>query len=52
MKAAAIDLVGLVGLAGIGYGAFLIYEPAAYIVTGACLVAYAVKAAPNVEGGN
>ena len=44
MKSALIDTVGLAGLGSLGYGCFLIYQPSAYVVVGACLLAYAIKA--------
>lgn len=49
MNPYVIDIAGLTGLGAMGYGTFLIYEPAAYIVVGICLIAYAVKAGPNAE---
>jgi hypothetical protein len=36
------DLAALAGVAAIGYGAWLIYEPAGYIVSGALLIVVAV----------
>lgn len=39
-----IDLVGLVGLASVCFGAYQIYEPAAPIVGGLSLMAFALMA--------
>lgn len=39
------DLAGLAGAGGVSYGAWLIYEPAGFIVGGALLLAGAILAA-------
>jgi hypothetical protein len=42
MKSALIDITGLAGVGLVGYGSWLIYQPAAFIVTGGLLLSYAV----------
>jgi hypothetical protein len=37
-----IDLLGLVGLGGVAYGAWMIYPPSCYILIGLCLLGFAV----------
>jgi hypothetical protein len=44
MKSALIDITGLAGVGLVGYGSWLIYQPAAFIVTGGLLLSYAVVA--------
>ena len=39
-----IDLVGLIGIGSVSYGAWLIYQPSAFIVGGVALVAWAALA--------
>lgn len=43
------DLTGLAGLAAVSYGAWLIYEPAGFIVAGAFAAALAVLTARRSE---
>jgi len=40
-----VDAVGLLGLGSVCWGCYSIYEPSAYIVGGACLMIFSVKAA-------
>lgn len=42
MKIDLNDVIGLIGLAGITYGSWLVYEPAAFIVPGALLLAASI----------
>ena len=44
MKPWMIDIVGLLGLASLFYGCWLVTPPLAFIVTGTLLVLYSVKA--------
>ena len=44
MKNALVDIAGLTGFCLTGYGSWLIYEPAGFIVGGLMLVAFAIKA--------
>ncbi len=45
MKLDVYDFVGVAGLGLLSYGAWLIYEPAAFIVAGALMIACAVASA-------
>ena len=49
LRDAAVDAAGLGGFALVVYGASLIYPPAAFIVAGVGLLAFAVKAATRAE---
>ena len=43
-KQILIDLVGLVGIGSVSYGAWLMYQPSAFIVSGVALVTWAALA--------
>ena len=43
-KQILIDMVGLIGASAVSYGAWLIYQPSAFIVGGVALVAWAALA--------
>jgi len=47
-----IDLVGLAGVGVFTYGAWLVYQPAAFLVAGALLMAWALlKSMASNKGG-
>lgn len=43
------DIIGIVGIAMIGYGIWLIHPPSSIITIGAILLAFAVLLAKNVS---
>lgn len=40
-----LDLIGIAAVASIGYGCYLIYEPAAYLSVGTLLLGFVILAA-------
>lgn len=47
------DVIGIIGLVGLGYGAWLAWPPAGFMVIGAIMLAYAVASARHsARNGN